>query len=50
MEWRKGKIYEDGKKGRKILLKIEWREGRLFGRWNEGTEDYIEDEMKGKII
>ena len=32
---------EDGKKGRKII----------YGRWKEGREDYIEDEMKGgKII
>ena len=42
---------EDGKKGRKIIWKMERREGRLYRRWNEGREDYMEDGMKGgKII
>ena len=36
---------------RNIIKKMEWRAGRLYRRWNEGREDYIEDRMKGgKII
>ena len=42
---------EDGVKGGKIIWKMERREGRLYGRWNDGMEDYMEDGMKGgKII
>ena len=38
---------DDGMKERKITYKMEWREGRVYRRWNEGREDYIEDGMKG---
>ena len=41
---------EDGIKGRKIIWEMERRKGRLYGRWNDGKEDYMEDVMKGRTI